>query len=433
MAALPRTRYAKSGDLNIAYQQFGDGPLDLVHVPGFVSHLDLAWEDPNRAEAARRWSAFARVLVFDKRNTGLSDRTAAAPVMEERMDDIRAVMEDASVDRAAIIGISEGGPLAVLFAATFPERVSSLVLVSTYARLARRPDFEERLREVERYWGTGLVLQQFDPSADLDWAARFERSAATPRAAAEILRLNVELDVSAALPAISCPVLVLHRRDDPIVPIEAGRELAAGIRGSRFVELEGSSHLARSPEEWDVQLDLVEEFLTGAARTSEPDRVLATVLFTDVVDSTATAAALGDRDWGHRLGQLQDQTDRLIRQFGGRRVKTTGDGVLATFDGPARGIRCARAIVDRAESAGLPIRAGLHAGEVELVGDDIAGIAVHLAKRVESAAASGTVYVSQTMRDLIAGSSIELADRGSHELKGIPGSWALYEVVSGSR
>ena len=430
MAPLPRTRYAMSGGLNIAYQEFGDGPLDLVHVPGFISHLDLAWEDPNRAEAARRWSAFARVLVFDKRNTGLSDRTSAAPTMEERMDDIRAVMEDAGVERAAIIGISEGGPLAVLFAATYPERVTSLVLISTYARLVAKADLEERLADVERYWGTGLVIQQFDPGSDLDWAARFERSAATPRAAAEILRLNVQLDVSAALPAISCPALVVHRRNDPIVPIEGGRELAAGIAGARLVELDGDSHLARTPEEWDVQLDLVEEFLTGAARTSDPDRVLATVLFTDVVDSTATAASLGDREWRHRLGQLQDQTDRLIRQFGGRRVKTTGDGVLATFDGPARGIRCARAVADRAASSGLPIRAGLHAGEVEIVGDDVAGIAVHLAKRVESSAAPGTVYVSQTMRDLIAGSSIELADRGMHELKGVPGSWMLYEVLA---
>lgn len=430
MAGVPRTRYARSGELSIAYQVFGDGPMNLVAIPGFVSHLDLSWEDPNRAEAARRWGSFARVLLFDKRNTGLSDRTPGPPTMEERMDDIRAVMDDARIERAALVGISEGGPLAVLFAATYPERVEALALLSTYARLTPPDDLEERLETLEQVWGSGLGLQFFDPSAGLEWAARFERSSATPRIAVEILRLNLEIDVTAALSAVSAPTLVIHRRDDPIVPLSAGEELAAGIPGARLVVHEGDSHLPRRAEEWDADLSVIEEFLTGAAVASEPDRVLATVLFTDVVDSTATAATLGDREWTHRLGALQGQTDRLIRQFGGRRVKTTGDGVLATFDGPARGIRCARAIADRARAAGLPIRAGLHAGEVELVGDDIAGIAVHLAKRVESAAAPGSVYVSQTVRDLIAGSSISLAERGTHELKGIPGSWALYEVTT---
>jgi class 3 adenylate cyclase len=318
----------------------------------------------------------------------------------------------------------------LLFAATYPERVEALVLIATYARIDRPPDLDERLDLLERYWGSGLALQYFDPSADREWAARFERSAATPRAAAEILRLNLELDASAALPAIHAPTLVLHRRGDPIIPLSAARELAAGIRGARLVELEGDSHLPVSSDEWATELDLIEEFLTGATVASEPERVLATVLFTDIVDSTATAAALGDREWRHRLGQLQEQTDRLIRQFGGRRVKTTGDGVLATFDGPARAIRCARAAAERASSAGLPIRAGLHTGEIELVGDDIAGIAVHLAKRVEAAAAPGSVYVSRTVRDLIAGSSIVLGPRGHHELKGIPGSWELFEVES---
>ena len=431
MQGMPRTRYARSGDLNIAYQVLGDGPLHLVWIPGFVSHLDLSWEDPHRTGASRRCATFSRVLFFDKRNTGLSDRTATAPTMEERMDDIRAVMDDAGIERAALVGVSEGGPLALLFAATYPERVEALVLLSTYARLDAPPDLEERLALLHDLWGSGLAFQYFDPSADREWAARFERSAATPRAAVEILRLNVVLDASAALPAISAPTLVVHRRDDPIVPLSAAEGLTAGIAGARLVVLEGDSHLPSTTEAWEADVSLVEEFLTGAAGVSEPDRVLATVLFTDVVSSTATVSALGDREWSHRLGRLQGDTDRLIRQFGGRRVKTTGDGVLATFDGPARGIRCARAITERATAAGLPIRAGLHAGEVELVGDDIAGISVHLAKRVESAAATGTVYVSQTMRDLIAGSSIELAERGTHELKGIPGAWALYEVLSG--
>lgn len=430
MGAVPRTRYARSGELSIAYQVFGTGPLDLVVVPGFVTHLDLAWEDPHRAEASRRWATFSRVVLFDKRNTGLSDRTSSAPTMEERMDDIRAVMDDAGVGRAALFAASEGGPLALLFAATYPERVEALVLLATYARLDPPADLEERLQVLHDSWGSGSALQFFDPSADREWAARFERSSSTPRAAVEILRLNLELDATTALPAISAPTLVIHRRDDPVVPLSAAEELAAGIAGARLVVLEGDSHLPRDAEEWAVDVGLTEEFLTGAIGATECDRVLATVLFTDVVDSTATAASLGDREWRHRLGQLQEQTDRLIRQFGGRWVNTTGDGVLATFDGPARAIRCAWAIAERAASSGLPIRAGLHTGEVELVGDDITGIAVHLAKRVESAAASGTVYVSQTVRDLIVGSPIVVAPRGSHELKGIPGSWDLFEVES---
>ncbi|HVF32855.1 MAG TPA: adenylate/guanylate cyclase domain-containing protein [Acidimicrobiales bacterium] len=430
MAPRPRTRYARSGDLDIAYQIDGEGPRNLVRVPGFVSHLDLMWENPRIAEAARRYSTFARVLSFDKRNTGLSDRTATCPTLEERMDDIRAVMDDAGLETAVVLGVSEGGPLAVLFAATYPERVEALVLGATYARLTPPPDLEERLAFLEENWGTGVPLQFFLAGSDPEWAARYERSAASPRVAVEILRMNVLIDVTPALAAVSAPTLVMHRTGDPVVPIAAGRELAEGIAGARFVEFPGHTHAPLTDKAWSDEHDVVEEFLTGAARTSDPDRVLATVLFTDVVDSTSTAAALGDREWRHRLGQLQDHTDRLIRQFGGRRVKTTGDGVLATFDGPARGIRCARAVTDRASSTGLAIRAGLHAGEVELVGDDVAGIAVHLAKRVESAAAPGRVYVSQTVRDLIAGSPIELADRGTHELKGIPGSWTLYEVMS---
>ncbi|HVF31751.1 MAG TPA: alpha/beta fold hydrolase [Acidimicrobiales bacterium] len=430
MAALPRTRYAESGGLNIAYQVFGDGPRNLVHVPGFVSHLDLQWENPQRVEVARRWATFARVVTFDKRNTGLSDRTAGAPTLEERMDDIRAVMDAAGIESAALLGHSEGGPLALLFAATYPERVEALVLGATYARLDPPADMEERLAFLEKNWGTGVPLQFFVPGSDPEWAARYERSAATPRTAVEILRMNVLVDVRPALSAVTAPTLVLHRTGDPVVPVAAGRELAEGIPGARYVELPGDTHLPSTDAEWRDEVDLIEDFLTGAHGVTEPDRVLATVLFTDIVDSTATAAAMGDREWRHRLGRLQDQTERFIRQFGGRQVKATGDGVLATFDGPARGIRCARAIAERAASTGLPIRAGLHAGEVELVGDDIAGIAVHLAKRVESAARPGSVYVSQTVRDLIAGSSIELAERGVHELKGIPGSWSLFEVVS---
>ena len=430
MPPLPRTRYAKSGDLNIAYQVYAGGPRDLVRVPGFVSHLDLMWENPMMVEAARRYSTFARVISFDKRNTGLSDRTPTVPTLEERMDDIRAVMDDAEVPSAVILGVSEGGPLAVLFAATYPERVEALILGATYARLTPPPDLEERLAFVEEHWGSGAPIQYFLAGSDPEWAARYERSAASPRVAVQILRLNVLIDVTPALAAVSAPTLVMHRTGDPVVPIAAARELAEGIAGARFVELPGETHAPATEKEWNDEHDIVEEFLTGAHRTAEPDRILATVMFTDIVDSTEQAAALGDGAWRARLELNQSRTDRLVRQFGGRVVKATGDGALATFDGPARAVRCAAALTEQATLDGLPIRAGLHTGEVELVGDDIAGIAVHLAKRVESAAAPGTVYVSQTVRDLMAGSSIALADRGTHELKGIPGSWTLFEVVA---
>lgn len=427
MATPPRTRYAKSGELNIAYQLFGDGPRNLVHVPGFVSHLDLVWENPQRTEVARRWSTFARVLTFDKRNTGLSDRTASAPTLEERMDDIRAVMDDAGMESAAIVGHSEGGPMALLFAATYPERVDALVLVATFARLAPVPDLEERLAFLEERWGTGRPLQFFFAS-DPEWAARYERSAATPRAAVEILRLNAEIDVRAALPAVGAPTLVLHRTGDPVVPVAAGRELAESIAGAEFIELRGDTHLATTDEEWRHEVDLIEDFLTGSHATADPDRVLATVLFTDIVGSTEQAAALGDRAWRARLEANLERTERLVRQFGGRIVKATGDGVLVTFDGPARAIRCATALTAAAARDGLTIRSGVHTGEVELVGDDIVGIAVHLTKRVETLARPGTVYVSQTVRDLVVGSGFSLAERGTHVLKGIPGSWTLYEV-----
>ena len=263
MAAIPRTRYAKSGELNIAYQVYGGGPRNLVLVPGFVTHLDLMWENPMLAEATRRYATFARVVTFDKRNTGLSDRTASVPSVEERMDDIRAVMDDAGVASAVIMGISEGGPLALLFAATYPERVEALVLGSTFARLTPPPDLEERLTFLEQNWGTGLALQTFLPGSDPDWAARYERSGATPRAAVEILRLNLLIDATPALAAISAPTLVFHRTGDPVIPIAAARELAEGIAGARFVEFPGNTHTPATDKESGAELDLIEDFLTA--------------------------------------------------------------------------------------------------------------------------------------------------------------------------
>ena len=432
MVRPPKTRYAKSGDLNIAYQVFGDGELDVVFVPGFISHLDLAWEDPLLAANKTQLATFARVITFDKRGTGLSDRDVQAVTgVEERMDDIRAVMDAAGSERAALVGYSEGGPMALLFAATYPDRVTALVLGSTFARMDPPPDLDEQLAALEHSWGTGLPISTvFVPGVDREWAARFERSAATPRAAVQILRANVMIDVTSALSAIRVPTLVIHRTRDPLVPIDAGRALAAAIPGARLIERDAEYHLPRTVREWEEEIGEVEEFLTGVRHTVEPDRVLATVMFTDIVDSTERAASEGDAAWRARLEKHHRQVRKLVTQHRGRQIKTTGDGVLATFDGPARGVRCAKAIVESSREDGLTIRAGLHTGEVELVDDDVAGLAVHLASRVESAAAPGRVYVSPTVRDLVIGSGISFEDKGQHQLKGIPGKWRLYEVTS---
>jgi class 3 adenylate cyclase len=345
------------------------------------------------------------------------------------MDDIRAVMDAAGSERAVLMGYSEGGPLAIVFAATYPKRVQALILGSTFARMDAPEDLDANLAMLEQYWGSGLPLSTvFRPGIDREWAARYERGSSTPRAAAALLRANITINVTAALPAISVPTLVIHRVGDPIVPIDAGRALAAGIPGAQYIERDTDRHFAATPAEWDEEMGDVEEFLTGARSAAECDRVLATVLFTDIVDSTSRAASKGDAAWRVELERHYAQADRLLEQHRGRRVKSTGDGILAIFDGPARAIRCASALVSSAQRAGLLVRAGLHAGELEVVGDDIVGIAVHIAKRVEAAAEPGTVMVSQTVRDLIHGSSIELEDAGAHQLKGVPGEWRLYAV-----
>lgn len=428
----PRTGYAKSGGLSIAYFTLGDGPLDIVFVPGFISHIDIGWEEPMQRHVTERLASFSRYITFDKRGTGLSDRSVSAlSSIEERMDDIRAVMDAVQCKRAALIGYSEGGPLALLFAATYPERVSALVLSGTYGRLAPRADLEEQLALLEANWGNGLAISRvFRRGTDQDWAARYERGSATPQAAAELLRMNTSLDVTSALPAISVPTLVIHRTNDPVVSFEHGRDLAAGIDGATFREVDGDSHLPASTHEWNDELDVIEEFITGARPVAEADRVLATVMFTDICASTERAAAAGDRAWRDVLERHHRDVSALVERYRGRQVKSTGDGVLATFDGPSRAVRCASEVVESARRAGVEVRAGLHTGEVELIGDDIAGIAVHLAQRVESKAEPGRVFVSQTVRDLLAGSGVELEERGVHTLKGVPGDWQLFAVAA---
>jgi class 3 adenylate cyclase len=440
----PEIRYAQSGDLSIAYQVVGEGELDLVFVPGFISHADLSRQAPLFTKFFRRLGSFARMITFDKRGTGLSERTLGFGSAEDRMDDIRAVMDAAECERAALVGISEGGPLTTLFAATYPERVSALVLWGTFARMQSGPDYSFGIEpsviepfiegQVAR-WGTGRALPFFvarmptDPETSA-FVARYERSSATPNMVREILHRNCDIDVRSALPAVNAPTLVLHRTGDNAIPVECGRYLAAGIRGARFLELPGDWHLNGSQSGEDDALDAIEEFLTG--RRHEPvvqvDRMLKTVLFTDIVESTARVAAEGDRGWR----ELLDQHDATIRselsRFRGEEVASTGDGFLAAFDGPGRAINCAQAIATRSRDLGLEIRAGVHTGECEVRGDNLAGIAVHIGARVAAIAQPGEVLVTSTVRDLVNGSGIEFTDRGPHALKGVPGEWHVLAV-----
>jgi class 3 adenylate cyclase/esterase/lipase len=440
----PETQYAQSGDLSIAYQVAGEGELDLVFVPGFISNADLSWEAPLYGEFFRRFASFARMITFDKRGTGLSERTLGFGSAEDRMDDIRAVMDAAGCARAALVGISEGGPLTTLFAATYPERVSALVLWGTFARVQHAPDYppgidpsmiEPFIDGLVARWNTGKALRYFIANMPTDpetsaFIARYERTAATPNMVREIMHRNCEIDVRSALPAVNAPTLVIHRRDDNAVLFECGKYLADHIAGAQLLELPGAWHLNGSPGGETEALDAVEEFLTGR-RHEEPvevDRVLKTVVFTDIVGSTERAAELGDRRWR----ELLDAHDAMIRsqlgRYRGEEVATTGDGFLAAFDGPGRAINCAETIATRSRGLGIEIRAGVHTGECELRGDDLAGIAVHIGARVASLAGPGEVLVTSTVRDLVNGSGIEFADRGSHVLKGVPGEWNVLAV-----
>jgi class 3 adenylate cyclase/pimeloyl-ACP methyl ester carboxylesterase len=441
---IPETRYAKSGDLSIAYQVFGNGPRDIVFVPGFISHCDLSWETPLLRGIAERLGSIGRTITFDKRGTGLSDRTLGFGTAEDRMDDIRAVMDTAGSERAAIIGLSEGGPLAILFAATYPERATALVLWDTWARVLAAPDYtigadpsvaNTVVDAICNEWGSGrglrVVVQRMSDDAETNaLLARYERSAATPTGVREAQQRNIEIDVRSALRAVSAPTLVMHRERDPVVAKRFGQYLADHIAGSRFVALPGDWHANGSVGGEDDALDVVEEFLTGTRqeRRIEPDRVLKTVMFTDIVDSTARAAAEGDKRWHELLDEHDAVIRRELDRLRGEEVKTTGDGFLAAFDGPGRAISCAQAIASGARALGLEVRAGLHTGECELRDDDLAGIAVHIGARVASLAGPGEVMVTSTVRDLVAGSGIEFTDRGVHQLKGVPGEWLLLAV-----
>jgi pimeloyl-ACP methyl ester carboxylesterase len=440
----PETRYTRSGDVNIAYQVVGDGPLDLVFVQGWAQSFDPGWDMEPIARFYRRLASFSRLILFDKRGTGLSDRVPLddLPTLETRMDDMRAVMDAVGVERAAVLGQSEGGAMCALFAATYPARTKALVMVGSPARTRWAPDYplgvtDEELEELERAllegWNADLIrsfLQMYGPSIADDEEqvqayVRFAARGSSPTAAAALWRMAAMVDVRHVLPVIRVPTLVLHRADEILA--DASRYVGERIPGARVVEVPGSDHMPWLGDQGRV-LDEIEEFLTGVRPHPALDRVLATVLFTDIVGSTELAADLGDRRWRDLLEQHNTLVRRELDRFRGRELNTAGDGFLATFDGPARAIACACSIRDAARRLGLQIRFGLHTGELELYGSEIRGIAVHTGARVVGKAGPGEVLASSTVRDLVAGSGLEFEDRGAHELKGVPGEWRLYAV-----
>jgi class 3 adenylate cyclase len=438
---LPTARYAKSGDTSIAYVTHGEGPLDIVWVPTWISQCEYLFVEPTLKAAFDRLASFARLIVFDRRGSGLSDPMLGAPTLEEQMDDVLAVMEAAGSERAAVVGSLEGGPMAALFAASHPNRTQALVLYATFARATWAPDYDWTWKAEDRNassaqlvanWGKGLTAGGVAPSRAgdpefMDWAARLERLAASPATIAKIIKLIGEFDVRHVLPSIRVPTLVAHRRDDTFINFEHALYFAEQIPDARLLELEGSDSLF-SIGDTEAFLGEVEEFLTGTRHEREPDRMLATVLFTDICKSTERAAELGDAHWRELLERHDGMVRRALERHRGREVKRTGDGFLATFDGPARAIRCAASIAEGVHQLGIEVRSGLHTGECEVMNGDVGGLAVHIGARVMGAAGPSEVLVSSTVKDLVVGSGIDFEDRGHRELKGVPGEWRLFAV-----
>ena len=442
MNEIPETKYARSGDVHIAYQVFGDGPMDVVTSPGWISHMEYQWEQPLLAHFLRRPTSYARVLLFDKRGTGLSDRTTGVPTLEECMDDIRAVMDAESSERAALVGHYDSGAHSAMFAATYPKRTSALIIVGGYAKGARDETYPFGpdpavtgmvAAAIHDEWGKGTTVPVIAPSMAGDRAfaefwGRYERLSASPGAAASLFQMMAEMDIRDILPNIQAPTLIIHRTDHPAVPIESARYLADHIPDARLVELPGTDALPYTPSGGDDVLDEIQEFLTGVREGPPSDRVLATVLFTDIVDSTKRASELGDRAWRELLDRHDAAVRRQLDRHRGTEVGTTGDGFVAMFDGPARAIQCALAVRDNLEPLGLDVRAGLHTGEIERSGDEVRGIAVHIGARVAALAGAGEVLASSTVKDLVVGSGIDFETRGSHALKGVPDEWRIFAV-----
>ena len=437
----PETSYVRTGDgVSIAYQLVGEGPRDLVWVPGWVSNVETIWEEPTLARVFERLASFSRLILFDKRGTGLSDRVPEAelPGLEARMSDLTAVCDATGASRVTLVGVSEGAAMSILFAATYPDRTTALVLIGGFARRLIAPDFpwgrtaeelEIMLEEIRTGWGGPVGLDIRAPSRVGDqrfrdtWA-RMLRSGASPGAAAALMRMNSEIDVRDILPAVRVPTLVLHRVGDRTVRIEVGRHLAAGIPNARLVELPGDDHVPWAGDADRVVAE-IEAFVTGERHAAPTNRVLATVLFTDIVDSTKAAAELGDAEWAHLLEAHNERLREQLARFDGREIDTAGDGFLATFDGPARAVRCALAAIEAVRPLGLAIRAGVHTGEIELANGDIRGLAVHIGARIAALAGANEVLVSRTVRDIVVGSGLSFEDRGLHRLKGVPDEWQI--------
>jgi pimeloyl-ACP methyl ester carboxylesterase/DNA-binding winged helix-turn-helix (wHTH) protein len=445
---LPETMYARSGDVNIAYQVVGDAPLDLVFVMGWVSHLEYFWRQPSFARFLLRLASFARLILFDKRGTGLSDRVPIneLPTLEQRMDDVRAVMDAVGSERAALCGVSEGGPMCSLFAATYPEKTLALVMIGTYAKRIRDADYpwaptpehrQQFFDEMREQWGGPVGLEERAPSVAADpqfrqWWATYLRMGASPGAALALTQMNAEIDVRQVLPSIRVPTLVIHRSEDQCLKVEEGRYVAERIPGARYVELPGRDHLPFVGDQ-DAILDEVQEFLTGVRHTLEPDRVLATVLFTHVVGSKEHPDRPGDRSWDALIDRLRAYVRKEIELFRGREIDMIGDRPLAIFDGPARAIRCAIAISEYASRMGVSMRAGLHTGECDMIDGKVGGIAADIGAQVANQTAPDEVLVSSTVKDLVAGSGIGFEDRGLHRLPGVPGEWRLFAVDRGTK
>jgi class 3 adenylate cyclase len=441
----PETRYAVNRGVHIAYQALGEGPPDLGFVAGLISHCEHQWEEPALARSLRRMARFSRLIWLDKRGTGLSDPVPLSdtPILEQQMEDLAAVLDSVGSERTALFAASDAGPMCILFAATYPERVSALVLYGTWARLLAAPDypagmppeaFEQIVEMAKAGWGTAAVLPILAPSAADDtrfrtWWARWERLGASPGTAAALMRIAFAADVRALLPTLRVPTLVLHRAGDQFAAVVHGRYLADHIPGARYVELPGRDH-PHFVGDTDAVLTEVEEFVTGRAAQHDEDRILATMLFTDIVDSTRRAATMGDKRWTDLLQSHHDVVRRQLERFRGVEVDTAGDGFLVRFDGPARAIRCACAVRDAMAELGLQIRAGLHTGEIQLTDDKVSGLAVHIGARVAALAQPGEVLVSQTVKDLVTGSGLPLTDRGVHELKGVPEAWRVFLVAA---
>jgi class 3 adenylate cyclase len=441
---IPETRFTQSGEASIAYQVVGSGPLNLVVVPGFVSHLEQAWEDPSYSRFLNQLASFSRLILFDKRGTGLSDRIVGIPTLEERMDDVRAVMDAVGTERAAIFGISEGGPMGVLFAATYPERVSNLILYGSIARGAWSPDYpwgdEPDSEEIEvwyegwrKEWGTPYGIDVWAPSMAEDktfrqWWAKYLRLSASPAAVINIFRMNMAIDIRDILPSVQISTLVLHRSGDLAIGIGQGRFLAERIPNAKFKSLPGDDHLWWVGDTESI-LSEIQEFLTGEQPSLEINRVLSTVLFIDIVESTKRAVELGDSRWKDVLANHNALVQKEVSRFRGRVIKNTGDGYLAIFDGPGRAIRCGQAVSSESIQLGIEVRTGLHTGEIDLREQDIGGIAVHIAARVMAMASPNQVWVSRTVKDLVVGSGFEFIEQGAVELKGVPGTWNLYLVL----